>query len=131
MRDEIGCDCRKAKYVEHLPPGSHVTQKKGGHVGVFNIYDRSVNLGAFPPKASLYALCRAWIQDDPARQVRGAALRVCVSDVLLLVLLLPDRLVSVFAEAAAVHTAEIPRYGERFGVVARLRFMQLVIGGWL
>jgi hypothetical protein len=67
--------------VERLPPGSHVAKKNGGHVGVFNIYDRSVNLGAFPPKASLYALCRAWIQDDPTRRVRGAGLRVCACEV--------------------------------------------------
>lgn len=31
--------------------------------------DRRVNMDALPPSVSMYALLRAWVQDDPYRQV--------------------------------------------------------------
>jgi hypothetical protein len=36
---------------------------------IFHILDRRVNLDAHPPDVSFYSLLRAWVQDDPYRQI--------------------------------------------------------------
>jgi hypothetical protein len=36
---------------------------------IFHVFDRRVNLDALPPNVSMFALLRAWVQDDPYRQV--------------------------------------------------------------
>jgi hypothetical protein len=36
---------------------------------MFQIFDRRINFNLLPTDVSLYAMLRAWVQDDPSRAV--------------------------------------------------------------
>ena len=69
VNEEVDSDSQQSQQptqsVEVIEDDSLASEQR---VGVFNIFDRRINVHELGRHASMFELCRAWVQDDPDRQ---------------------------------------------------------------